>query len=86
MLTTEFLITSLVVVLIPGTGVIYTISTGLFIGGRASIAAAVGCNRPYANSLPGPSIRNFPFPPNDDDLDRVHSELWARGAGPGESR
>ncbi|WDP93387.1 MAG: LysE family translocator [Desulfobacter sp.] len=43
MLNTEFLITSLVVVLIPGTGVIYTISNGLFLGTRASIAAAVGC-------------------------------------------
>jgi threonine/homoserine/homoserine lactone efflux protein len=39
----EFLLTSLVVVLVPGTGVIYTVSTGLFRGGRASIAAAVGC-------------------------------------------
>lgn len=29
--------------LIPGTGVIYTISTGLFLGWRASIAAAFGC-------------------------------------------
>lgn len=43
MFNTEFLITSLVVVLIPGTGVIYTISSGLFIGKRASIAAAIGC-------------------------------------------
>ena len=43
MLSTEFLITSLVVVLIPGTGVIFTVSTGLFIGWRASIAAACGC-------------------------------------------
>ena len=43
MFSTEFLITSLVVVLIPGTGVIYTVSTGLFIGWRASIAAASGC-------------------------------------------
>lgn len=43
MFSTEFLITSLVVVLIPGTGVIYTISTGLFLGWRASIAAAAGC-------------------------------------------
>lgn len=41
--STEFLLTSLVVVLIPGTGVIYTISNGLFLGWRASIAAAVGC-------------------------------------------
>lgn len=43
MFSTEFLITSLVVVLVPGTGVIYTVSTGLFLGRRASIAAACGC-------------------------------------------
>ena len=43
MFSTEFLLTSLVVVLIPGTGVIYTVSTGLFSGWRASIAAAFGC-------------------------------------------
>jgi threonine/homoserine/homoserine lactone efflux protein len=43
MFSTEFLITSLVVVLVPGTGVIYTVSTGLFMGRRASIAAACGC-------------------------------------------
>jgi threonine/homoserine/homoserine lactone efflux protein len=43
MLSTEFLLTSLVVVLVPGTGVIYTVSTGLFRGWRASIAAALGC-------------------------------------------
>ena len=40
---TEFFITSLIVVLIPGTGVIYTISIGLFLGWRASIYAALGC-------------------------------------------
>ncbi|GGB79427.1 lysine transporter LysE [Marinobacterium zhoushanense] len=43
MLSTEFLLTSLVVVLIPGTGVLYTISTGLFLGLRASLFAAIGC-------------------------------------------
>jgi len=43
MFSTDFLLTSLVVVLIPGTGVIYTVSTGLFLGWRASIAAAFGC-------------------------------------------
>lgn len=43
MLSAEFLLTSLVVVLIPGTGVIYTVSTGIFLGKRASIAAAIGC-------------------------------------------
>lgn len=41
--STEFLLTSLVVVLMPGTGVIYTVSTGLFRGWRASTAAALGC-------------------------------------------
>ena len=30
-------------VLLPGAGVIYTVSTGLFEGWRASIAAAFGC-------------------------------------------
>ena len=39
MISTEFLLTALVVVLVPGTGVIYTVSTGLLKGGRASLAA-----------------------------------------------
>src|SRR6185436_10381444 len=43
MITLNFLITSLIVVLIPGTGVVYTISTGLTLGKRASIFAALGC-------------------------------------------
>jgi threonine/homoserine/homoserine lactone efflux protein len=43
MVSIEFLITSLVVVLIPGTGVVYTVSTGLAQGRRASVFAALGC-------------------------------------------
>ena len=43
MISIEFLLTSLVVVLIPGTGVLYTIATGLFMGKRASVFAALGC-------------------------------------------
>lgn len=43
MVTLEFLVTSLVVVLIPGTGVIYTVSAGLARGRRASVFAALGC-------------------------------------------
>lgn len=43
MLTPEFLITSLIVVLIPGTGVVFTVSTGLAHGRRASFFASVGC-------------------------------------------
>ena len=40
MVTAEFLMTSLVVVLIPGAGVIFTISTGLSQGRRASFGFA----------------------------------------------
>jgi threonine/homoserine/homoserine lactone efflux protein len=43
MITTEFLITSLIVVLIPGTGVVFTVSTGLIQGRAASVFAALGC-------------------------------------------
>ena len=43
MITLEFLMTSLVVVLMPGTGVVYTVSMGLTHGHRASVFAAIGC-------------------------------------------
>jgi len=43
MLSLNFLITCLIVVLIPGTGVIFTVSTGLTSGKRASVFAALGC-------------------------------------------
>jgi len=42
-MTPEFLLTSFIVVVMPGTGVLYTVSTGLFRGGRAGVAAAFGC-------------------------------------------
>jgi threonine/homoserine/homoserine lactone efflux protein len=38
-----FLVTSLIVVASPGTGVLYTLSAGLSRGRRASIVAAFGC-------------------------------------------
>jgi len=43
MLSLQFLLTTLVVVLAPGTGVIYTIATGLGRGRQAAIWAALGC-------------------------------------------
>jgi len=39
----EFLLTSLVVVLIPGTGVVYTVSSSVGGGRRRGLIAAVGC-------------------------------------------
>ncbi|MFB4204449.1 LysE family translocator [Arhodomonas sp. KWT2] len=42
-MTLEYLVTSLIVVLLPGTGVIYTLAFGLGRGWRASVLAAFGC-------------------------------------------
>src|SRR5207237_1404523 len=39
----EFLITSLIVIVSPGTGVLYTLAAGLSRGSRAGIVAAFGC-------------------------------------------
>ncbi|MBG6175074.1 threonine/homoserine/homoserine lactone efflux protein [Labrenzia sp. EL_208] len=39
----EFLITALIVVLVPGTGVVYTVAVGLGKGRQAALAATVGC-------------------------------------------
>ena len=43
MITLQFLLTSLVVVLIPGPGVVFTVSTALVHGRRASVFGALGC-------------------------------------------
>jgi len=42
-MSVEFLITTLIVVVLPGTGVIYTLAAGLTQGARASMLAAFGC-------------------------------------------
>ena len=42
-MTVEFLITTLIVVISPGTGVLYTLAAGLSRGSRASVVAAFGC-------------------------------------------
>ncbi|MBP1857946.1 LysE family translocator [Rhizobium herbae] len=42
-MTLEYLLTSIVVILLPGTGVLYTLAIGLNSGARASVVAAFGC-------------------------------------------
>lgn len=42
-MTVAFLLTSLVIVALPGTGALITLSAGLSRGARASVAAAFGC-------------------------------------------
>jgi threonine/homoserine/homoserine lactone efflux protein len=41
--TIGFLLTSLIVIVSPGTGVLYTLAAGLSRGSRASVVAAFGC-------------------------------------------
>ncbi len=42
-MTIEFIITSLIIILVPGTGVIYTVSSGLTQNRKAAFIAAIGC-------------------------------------------
>jgi len=42
-MSAAFLLTALIIVATPGTGALYTISTGLTRGARAGLVAAVGC-------------------------------------------
>jgi threonine/homoserine/homoserine lactone efflux protein len=42
-MSVEFLLTSFIVVVSPGTGVLYTLAAGLTRGSRASVVAAFGC-------------------------------------------
>lgn len=42
-MSTTFLLTTLVIVATPGTGVLYTLTAGLSRGARASLVAAAGC-------------------------------------------
>ena len=42
-MSVDFLVTSLIVVVSPGTGVLYTLAAGLSRGPRASVVAAFGC-------------------------------------------
>jgi biotin synthase-related radical SAM superfamily protein len=39
----------------------------------------VACNRPYGNEKPGLEIRNFPFPPESSDIERIREELKKYG-------
>ncbi len=35
----------------------------------------VACNRPYANTIL-PEIRNYPFAPRPDDVEKIRQEIW----------
>lgn len=35
----------------------------------------VACNRPFANSRPGPDMRNYPFKPEEKDIERIKMQM-----------
>jgi biotin synthase len=39
----------------------------------------VACNRPFANSRPGPDLRNYPFPPDETDIRRIRRQMGIGG-------
>jgi biotin synthase len=41
----------------------------------------VACNRPFANSRPGPDMRNYPFPPNKKDILRIRRQMGLEAFG-----
>lgn len=43
--------------------------------GCAGYDGDVACNRPFANSRPGPDIRNFPFKPEASDIARIRMQM-----------
>ena len=36
----------------------------------------VACNRPFANSRPGPEMRNYPFSPTQSDIELIRGQLY----------
>jgi biotin synthase len=36
----------------------------------------VACNRPFANSRPGPEMRNYPFRPTKSDIELIRGQLY----------
>lgn len=45
--------------------------------GCAGYDGQVACNRPFANSRPGPDMRNYPFPPTAEDVVRIREQMGA---------
>ena len=50
-MSAEFLVTTLIVVATPGTGVLYTLAAGLAHGGRASVIAAFAAYGLFASAV-----------------------------------
>ncbi len=54
---------------------IIALGTPFMTSGCPDRKGEVACNRPYGNCLPGPDIRNYPFPPEPEDTRRIMNDL-----------
>lgn len=63
---------------IPKDRLLSVIDSGLpfMTSGCSGKDGRMACNRPYGNSLPGPNIRNYPFPPTSEDISRIRQQIW----------
>lgn len=62
---------------VPREQLLETIGTGrpFMTSGCAGEDGEVACNRPYANSVPGPEIRNYAFLPEPEDIEKIIDQL-----------
>jgi biotin synthase-related radical SAM superfamily protein len=54
---------------------IIALGTPFMTSGCPDKEGKVACNRPYGNCLPGPDIRNYPFHPEPEDIERIMKQL-----------
>lgn len=54
---------------------IIALGTPFMTSGCPDREGKVACNRPYGNCLPGPDIRNYPFHPEPEDIERIMKQL-----------
>ncbi len=48
-------------------------------GGCLDNDGEVACNRPFGNCLPGEEQWNYPYPPNEEELDLIQSHIFTIG-------
>lgn len=55
---------------------IINLGTPFMTGGCLDEDSEVACNRPFGNCLPGEKQWNYPYPPNEEELDLIQSHIF----------
>jgi biotin synthase len=56
---------------------IINLGTPFMTGGCLDEDGEVACNRPFGNCLPGEKQWNYPYPPNEEELNLIQSHIFA---------